>query len=316
MPEQDKSLNKFERSSAKKPPLVSVVIPCLNRVSFIRSTIESVLKQTYSNIECIVVDGGSTDGTLEILREYENRLRWISGSDQGQGDAINQGWRMSRGDILAWLNADDEWKVPDAVVEAVQFFEANPKVDVVYGDSVDVNRKGQVVGSTYSREWDFFRAVEYCDPGIPQPASFIRRQIIEKVGGIDTSLRRIDHDLWLRIGLIGTIQHIPKPLARASNGRGASFEKVIAGECILVTKKFFSLPNVPETLFKKKKRIFSNAYIRAAEYAWLAGPHFSSMTVFGLKALWTDPSNAGRVVWKFFRCLLFLIKQKSKTSEV
>ena len=110
-------------------PLVSVVIPCHNRAHYLVPTIESVLQQNYPFVECIVVDGGSTDGTQEILKSYGDLIRWVSKPDNGHADAINQGWWMSKGDILAWLNADDLYVIPDAIGKAATYLHSNPNVD-------------------------------------------------------------------------------------------------------------------------------------------------------------------------------------------
>ena len=107
-------------------PLVTVVIPCLNRANYLVSTLESVLQQDYPQIECIVVDGGSTDGTVEILRQYGKRIKWVSEPDKGHADAINKGWWMSKGEILSWLNADDLYVVSDAISKAVAYLQEEP----------------------------------------------------------------------------------------------------------------------------------------------------------------------------------------------
>src|SRR5580693_2901779 len=110
--------------SEHDPPLVSIVPPCFNASKFIQETIESVLAQDYPKIEYIVMDGGSTDGTLDILRRYEFSLRWVSGTDCGTADAINRGFALSRGEIFTYLNADDEY-LPGAVSTAVRAFQAD-----------------------------------------------------------------------------------------------------------------------------------------------------------------------------------------------
>lgn len=111
----------------KELPLVSIVTPSYNKGCFIEETILSVKNQTYPYIEHIVMDGGSTDGTLDILRKYANNITWLSEPDEGQSDAINKGWRRAKGQILGWLNADDTY-MPWAVQTAVEFLAENPDV--------------------------------------------------------------------------------------------------------------------------------------------------------------------------------------------
>ena len=177
---------------------------------------ESVLQQDYPHIECIVVDGGSTDNTIEILERYEGRIQWISEPDNGHADAINKGWRMSKGEILAWLNADDVWVVPDAVSQAVAYLQENPEVDVVYGDCGAIDAEGNLTGMSYLHEWDLEYAVEHCDHCIPQPAAFIQRQILDRAGWLDVDfISKKDHEFWLRVGLVGNIRHVPVLLAHA-----------------------------------------------------------------------------------------------------
>lgn len=280
-------------------PLVSVVIPCLNRAHFLVPTIESVLQQDYPHIECIVVDAGSTDGTIEILRCYEGRIKWVSEPDEGHADAINKGWRMSSGEILAWLNADDVWVVPDAVSQAVAYLQAHPEVDVVYGDCGRIDVDGNVVGMSYLHEWDLEYAVEYCDHCIPQPASFIRRRIVEQVNWLDVNfISKKDHELWLRIGLAGNIRRIPVLLAhaRACPGYMAERGDITAAACVALTKKFFALPNVPESIKSKRKRAISNAYLHGMDYAWRDGRHWPLFWAYMLRAILMDISNTPRVL--------------------
>ena len=284
-------------------PLVSVVIPCLNRASFLVPTIESVLQQDYPYIECIIIDGGSTDGTVDILKSYGDRVKWVSEPDNGHADAINKGWQMSQGEILAWLNADDVWVVPNGVQEAVSFMQAHPEVDVAYGVCGTIDAEGALVDLSHLHEWDLVYAVEYCDHCIPQPSAFIKRDILEKVGWLDTDFyQKKDHELWLRIGLVGKIQHFPRLVAHARNIKGLSFEgESAAAACIQLTNKFFLLPDVPENLQKKKKRALSNSYLRGRYYALAGDCHGRLIWTYTLRAITTDPSNIINVLWIVLR---------------
>jgi len=286
-------------------PMVSVVIPCLNRAHFLVPTIESVLNQDYPNIECIVVDGGSTDGTIEILHSYGERIRWVSEPDEGHADAINKGWAMAKGEILAWLNADDVWVVPDAVSKAVSYLEAHPEVDVVYGDCGSIDAEGNFICMSYLREWDLEYAVMQCDHCIPQPASFVRRRILEKVGWLDVNfIAKKDHELWLRIGLVGEIRHIPVLLAhaRACPGAWARRGDITGAACVALTRKFFTLPNVPQRLRRRKRRALSNAYLRGMDYAWRDGRHRRVVWAYAARAIVTDPSNSLAALRQLARC--------------
>ena len=281
------------------PPVVSVVIPCLNRARFLVPTLESVLQQEYGAIECLVVDGGSTDGTRDILSRYGDRIRWVSEPDDGHADAINKGWRMSRGEILAWLNADDLWAVPGAVSQAVGYLQRHPEVDVVYGTCDRLDAAGRVLGPTYLREWNLRYAVEQCDHCIPQPAAFLRRRVVESVGWLDPSfISKKDHELWLRIGLVGTIRHVPLLWAyeRTSLGYLAHRGDVTAAACVALTKKFFELPGVPTALRRRRRIALGGAYLRGARYAIRDGGHYRVAIRCVMRALWLSPWRMGQVV--------------------
>ena len=130
--------------------LLSVVVPCKNRAAFLRETLESILQQDYANIECIVMDGGSTDGTVAILESYGDRIQWRSEPDAGPAAAINEGWARASGDVLTWLNADDRW-APGAATRAMSYLKSHPEIDVVYGSCRFIDRHGRAVWRLKSR---------------------------------------------------------------------------------------------------------------------------------------------------------------------
>jgi glycosyltransferase involved in cell wall biosynthesis len=206
--------------------LVSIVTPSYNQGAFIEETILSVLSQDYPRIEYIVADGGSTDGTLDVLKKYEDRLIWSSESDEGQSDAINRGFQKSRGEILAWLNSDDVY-LPGAVRTAADYLTAHPEVAMVYGDCNMIDEQGQVVGwSIWVEDFDLRRLVEDLDY-IYQPATFFRRQAFEDVGMLDIGLHYcMDYDFWIRIGKKYPVRHISRVLA---NGRVYPHTKTARG---------------------------------------------------------------------------------------
>jgi glycosyltransferase involved in cell wall biosynthesis len=178
-------------------PLVSIVTPTYNMAGFLEETIQSVLSQDYPNIEYIVMDGGSTDGTLDILRRYEGRLAWVSEKDEGQADAINKGFLRSHGEIFAYLNADDTY-LPGAVSAAVRNFLAEPDVAVVYGEAYYTRQDGSIFRRYPTDPFDVKRLNSLCY--ICQPAAFVRSAVFREVGMLDPTLHlTLDYDLWLRI---------------------------------------------------------------------------------------------------------------------
>lgn len=194
-------------------PLVSIITPSYNQGVFVRETIESVLSQDYENIEYIVVDGGSTDNSLDIIKEYEGKLIYISEKDNGQSDAINKGFRMAHGEIVAWLNSDDVYE-PNCITKAVDEFLKNPKLGLVYGDGYiidDASKKLKVF--EYTQEFDYWKLVNFWDY-IMQPATFFKRETLESVGYLDVDLHYcMDWDLWIKLAAVSEVKYIPELLA-------------------------------------------------------------------------------------------------------
>lgn len=186
--------------------LVSIVTPSLNQARYLREAIESVRAQTYSRIEHIVVDGGSTDGTVEILGEGEGH-RWVSERDRGQSHALNKGYAMARGEIFGWLNADDAYE-PQAVAEAVASMDG---VGFVYADVIRVNDDRVDPRRIRSRAtWDLWTELNEGN-GVFSPSVFFSRDAFEAVGGLDESLHlAMDYDLWLKIGKRYGARHLDR----------------------------------------------------------------------------------------------------------
>jgi glycosyltransferase involved in cell wall biosynthesis len=193
-------------------PLVTVVTPSFNQGRFIRATIESVLEQDYPRIEYLVIDGGSTDETVSILKEYSGRLRWVSERDRGQAHAINKGWRQASGSLVAYLNSDDVY-LPGAVAQAVAALDGHPEAAAVYGEGYHVDERGAILERYPTEPFNADRLRETCF--ICQPTVFMRRDAVERVGYLDESLRYcMDYDLWIRLVRAGKVlSHVPRYLA-------------------------------------------------------------------------------------------------------
>lgn len=191
-------------------PLVSVVTPSFNQARFLEQTLQSVLAQDYPHVEYLVVDGGSQDGSQEILQQYDSRLAWwTSEPDLGQTDAINKGFDRARGEILAWINSDDTY-LPHAVGEAVAFFQDHPEVGMVYGDADFIDEAGRVVGRFDARQTSY-RRLRRGGVYIPQQASFFRASLWQEVGPLDPSFYfAMDYDLWLRLARIAPLRYVPR----------------------------------------------------------------------------------------------------------
>ena len=199
-------------------PLVTIVTPSLNQGPWIRKTLESVAAQTYPRVEHVVVDGGSTDETVEILRSTPG-IRWVSEKDRGQADAINIGISMSSGEFIAYLNSDD-LLYPDAVSIAVDHFRNNPSVDLLYGDGTVIDEYGNALWEWLSRPEDFRLLADYhflwndFTNYILQQATFWRRSLHGRIGFFDENFHyALDIDFWLRAGYSGArMLHVPRKM--------------------------------------------------------------------------------------------------------
>jgi glycosyltransferase involved in cell wall biosynthesis len=206
-------LSPLKNAKGSPEPRVSLVTPSYNAAPYLQAAIESVLAQDYPHIEYLVMDGGSTDGTIELLQEYGEKVHWISESDRGQADAIARGLQRSSGAILGWLNADDVLK-PGAVRTAVEAFLAHPDVALVYGHADFIDEHGTVIAPcTVIEPFSRQRLLDYGDY-IIQPAAFFSRQAYQSVGGLDTSLHwAMDWDLWIRLAQDHDFIHLTEVLA-------------------------------------------------------------------------------------------------------
>ena len=176
---------------------VSVIMPSYNHAKYIGAAIDSVLAQDYEGIDLIVMDGGSRDGTLDLLRAYGDRLRFVSEPDRGQGDALNRGFRRADSDIVCWLNSDDMFTA-GAIRRVMRAFRENPQAQFVYGRGWDIDESGQIIDEAGVLTFDLWRLIHQRN-FIQQPSCFFRRSLIDRVGGVDEKLHYVmDWDLWIR----------------------------------------------------------------------------------------------------------------------
>ena len=183
---------------------ISVVIPSYNQAAYLPMTLESACGQDHRDTEVLVFDGGSTDGSVEILRtgDYTTAagqpVRWVSQSDHGQADAINQGLRAATGDVLAYLNSDDVL-YPGALAAVAAHFKAHPDCLALYGRAHHLHADGSIMEEYPTEPWDYERLLDTCF--LCQPAVFWRREVVERFGVFDDALRyALDYEYWLRVG--------------------------------------------------------------------------------------------------------------------
>ncbi len=181
---------------AASPP-VSIVTPSFQQSTFLRDCVESVVRQHYAALEYLVVDGGSTDGSVDILNGLGRRLKWQSEPDGGQADAINKGLRRTAGEIVGFLNSDDILR-PGAVASAARALQVHPEVDVVYGRASIIDAVGRVLRPFPTRPFDREVFVQHCF--ISQPAAFWRRSLHDRFGDFSTDFdHTLDYEFWIRV---------------------------------------------------------------------------------------------------------------------
>lgn len=269
-------------------PLVSIITPTLNQGAFIELTIRSVMAQSYGEIEHIVVDGGSNDETLNILRAYATSypLRWISESDHGMYEAINKGLSLARGEILAYLNSDDLY-FPWTVERIVQSFLYRPEADIVFGDGLSIDESCGAQYLSFVPPVDFASLVMV--GSLVQPAVFMRRRVYERFGGFDQDLRYVgDLEYWLRVAADCSFTRIDEVLALERLHVGSlssAYHEEMSAEDSQVRRRYGSQRD------KQVKLLRLRAKVRAAYWRrllWLRFLHASRS------------AGAGDLAWHHF----------------
>ncbi|MDX1993559.1 MAG: glycosyltransferase family 2 protein [bacterium] len=255
---------------------ITIVTPSFNSGQFIRTTLDSILSQQGADFECLVMDGGSQDGTVAILESItDSRLKWMSEPDRGQSHAINKGMQQAQGEILAYLNADDVY-LPGTLRFVAAYFDQHPDADVVHGNCLRIDAHGKEMppplkGDQYTLKSAFIKRWH-----IPQPAVFWRRRVMERIGLFDERLHyTMDYDYWLRMLIAGfQPRYVDRDLAafrfhQASKTVSQSIK--FWENWQLVLEKIYSQPDLPAEIAVFKPLSYAYIDLYGAEIFWQEG---------------------------------------------
>ncbi len=292
--------------------LVSIVTPSYNQSAFLEETILSVLQQEDVDIEHIIIDGGSTDGSLDIIEKYAGRLAWwVSERDSGQADAINKGLRRATGEYIAWLNSDDLY-MPGAVAQAAAALGSNPEVGFVFGDAITIDTQGRKLNDLTFGDWGLEELMAFRI--ICQPAVFMRRSVLEKAGYLDTTYHyMLDHQLWLRLARIAPIQHIPSTWAAARHHPEAKNVAQPAGfsdETLRLLEWMREQPDLAPLVASNRRRVEAGAYRLNGRYLLDGGSPGPALGAYG-NALVRSPGFALQHWHRMVYALLSMVGGKN-----
>ncbi len=277
--------------SNKTPPLVSIVIPTFNGLPYLEEAIESVLCQTYKNVELIVLDDGSTDQTSAFMQKYKEIFFFESHENMGQAKTLNKGWAAAHGDIIGYLSADDVL-TPDAVEITVNYFLNNPKVVLTYPDNILIDNQSRFIRTYHAPDYDYYKMIKNaaCQIGV---GAFMLKSAFAKVGAWNHAYRLMpDFEHQIRLAQIGDFIHIPKILGHYRiHEQSTMFGKVSserADENILLMKSLLSTTSDP-LLIGMKTQIIGKSYLISARTHWRSNRFLKGSSYF-LKAFYLSPS--------------------------
>ena len=255
-------------------PIISIVTPSYNQGSYLEETILSVLEQGYPALEFFIFDGGSTDGSLDIIQKHQDQLTfWESKPDRGQSHAINKGFRMASGEIVAWLNSDD-LLAPGALKVVAQAWQQNPGVGLITGQTEIIDQAGKPTGNIFGSEPNVINSLLSSENPVSQPSTFFSTSALKEVGFLDETLHMsMDWDLWLRIGARFPMLFITKILSKSRTWEMTKTrtQLVRSGpEHIRIVKNFFK--QNPDFLTSiQKRQALGSGYLRNGRLDYEAG---------------------------------------------
>lgn len=287
---------------------LTVVTPSYNQGKYIKRTIDSVLSQNIQDMEYIVMDGGSSDGTVDILKTYSDRIIWRSETDKGQTDAVNKGIRLATGDIIGWLNSDDIY-FPGAVQKVLKVFEEKPEVNVVYGNAWHIAEDDSYIEDYYTEEFDYERLKDVCF--ICQPSLFFRKKLVDEYGYLDDTLTYcMDYEYWLRLGKKEHFYYLPELIAGSrlyNDNKTIGSRKKVHEEMIRMQKKvlgrvqprwIYNLAhveaderNIPREIDGRVNPEFARTLVRTSIREFIKNYHYIPLSELGQLREWSRLSR-------------------------
>jgi len=293
---------------ANSPPLITIVTPSYNQSRYLEETIQSVLQQDYPAIEYFIIDGGSTDSSVEIIRMYEKQLSgWVSERDRGQADAINKGFRRANGEFIAWLNSDDTYE-PSAIGKAIETFQRHPEAGLVFGNVLSIDEHSQPFNLQTFRPYNLSDLMAFNI--ISQPAVFMRRSILEQAGCLDLDYHLLlDHHLWLRMAALAPMVYIPETLASAryhAEAKNLARTADFGREAFRIVDWMRNDPKLAPVFELNLRRVFGGAHRLDAFYLLDGGFYSAALQAYG-QAFRYNPPIALRESHRIVYALLALL---------
>jgi glycosyltransferase involved in cell wall biosynthesis len=264
-------------------PKVTIVTPSYNQAQFLEQAMQSVLSQGYPDLEYIVVDGGSTDGSAEIIRRCESQLAWwVSEKDRGQAEGINKGLARATGEIVAWLNSDDLYQ-PGAIAGAVAAFEAVPDAGMVFSDVLAIDGAGKPINCMRYGDWGLDELMTFHIIG--QPGVFMRRSVLAQAGFLDLDYHYLlDHHLWLRMAQHAPLRHLPAVWAAGrfhAEAKNVAQAAAFGREAYRIAEWMPSQPGLAERYRRLERQVWAGAHRMNARYLLDGGQPAAAFKAYG-----------------------------------
>jgi glycosyltransferase involved in cell wall biosynthesis len=249
-------------------PRISIITPSYNQAAYLEQTICSVLDQGYPNLEYLVVDGGSTDGSVRIIEKYASQLTWwVSEKDQGQGDAINKGLTRASGDVVAWINSDDYY-LPGTFHQIAKTLQSNPGCGLIYGDVLAVDAAGKTINVMRYGHYGLIDLMAFSIIG--QSSVFMRQSIQQAAGGLEPGYHYLlDHHLWVRMACRASMFYFPNVFSAAryhADAKNIAQAARFGEEALRIADWMEEYPQTSELFLQNRRRIMAGAYLFNGRY--------------------------------------------------